>query len=88
MWEKDTGAAARRRAAYLRYAQAAACLEQGGDLLPEARRLGREALALLEGLPPCRATGEDLEREIHSLLKLAGEAEAGQRDGSSAPPRG
>ena len=52
------------RAAYAIYAKAVACLEAGGQLLEEARRLGAEARSLCgEG---------ELRGEIEALLKQLG----------------
>ena len=54
------------RAAYAAYARAVACLEAGGQLLEEARRLGSEALSLC-------GKGE-LREEIQALLMRLGDS--------------
>ena len=61
-----------RRAVYAEYAKATACVELGGDMLPEALRLGREALRLSEGIEKPTQEDRQLRRELRALLAAEG----------------
>ncbi len=65
----DRGEKALRRAVYTEYAKAAACAEAGDELLGEALRRGREALALWARIAAPTPEDRQLRQEIAGLLE-------------------